>query len=91
MKKKHLNIISCKSKYLCDTSPVVTTDDVDKTFFPATSTASQILPVLKCISRNFSQELALQREGLGREMKWNSKQIDNQLNSALSFKKQSNF
>lgn len=26
--------------YLCETSPVVTTDEVDKTFFPATSIAS---------------------------------------------------
>lgn len=31
--------------YLWDTSPVVTVDDVDNTFFPAASTASQILPV----------------------------------------------
>lgn len=29
--------------YLCETSPVVTTDEVDMTFFPATSTASHTL------------------------------------------------
>lgn len=31
--------------YLWEISPVVTVDEVDMTFFPATSTASQILPV----------------------------------------------
>lgn len=31
--------------YLCETSPVVTTEVVDMTFFPATSTASQTLSV----------------------------------------------
>lgn len=31
--------------YLWDTSSVVTTEDVDKTLFPATSNASHILPV----------------------------------------------
>lgn len=31
--------------YLCDTSSVVTVDDVDMTFLPVTSTASQTLPV----------------------------------------------
>ena len=32
-----------KWTYLCETSPVVTTDEVDITFLPATSTASQTL------------------------------------------------
>jgi|JXWR01.1.fsa_nt_gb hypothetical protein len=33
------------NSYLWDTRPVVTVDDVDRTFVPATSTASQIFPV----------------------------------------------
>lgn len=50
--------------YLWDTSPVVTVDDVDKTFFPATSTASQIFPVWR--QQETKEEMSAKVEKLGR-------------------------